>query len=206
MENQARRNGKAGVRKFLIEPCERRGLCKPNNMKAGSYQDYCKLLCDDLAYASEATLTALVEVVCLNAGGKGRDRWPAACWIVSQARSIEVPPAKDTGFIRRLVAVHGLDALRKGKLVAMVGYAIQSRSWPNNDFARSQIEGRADVHRRRLHLLAEAERDGRHKSELAAQVAWYRSRQAELIALLSEVSGEPVEELNKQQWVPNVAA
>lgn len=206
MENQARRKGKARVREFLIEPCERRGLCKPNNMKAGSYQDYCNLLCDDLAYASESTLTALVEVVCLNAGGKGRDRWPAACWIVSQARSIEVPPVKDTGFIRRLVAVHGLDALREGKLVALVNRSVKARSWPSGKFAWSEIDKMADGHRRDLILVQEAIRGGRRTGDPGERVKRYTARLDELIALLSEVSGEPVEKLNQQKWVPNVAA
>lgn len=206
MENQARRSGKAGVRKFLIEPCERRGLCKPNNMKAGDYQAYCAMLCDDLAYASEATLTALVDVVCLNAGGKGRDRWPPASWIITQARSIEVPPAKDSGFIRRLVLAHGLDALQAGRLVALVVYSTRARSWPSGEYAWSQIDKMAVDHRRDLLLLAEAKRDGRAKNELAQRVDWYRKREAELIALLSEVSGIAVEQLNNQKWVPHVAA
>ena len=206
MDNQARRNGKVRVQSWLIEPCEKRGLCKPNNMKAGDYQAYCKMLCDDLAYASEATLAALVEVVCLNAGGKGRDRWPPAAWIVTQARSIEVPPAKDSGFIRRLVAAHGTDALRVGRLVALVVYSTRARSWPSGEYAWSQIDKMAADHRRNMTLLAEAERDGRAKHELAQRVDWYRKREAELIALLSEVSGTAVEQLNNQKWVPHVAA
>ena len=205
MEKQARRVDKERVRTLLIEPCEIKGLKKPSNMKVADYDTFRDTLCTALAYASDGTLQGLVEVAVLNAKGKDRDRWPALSWLIHQARVIEVPPPQESNLIRNLVKHHGLSALKKGSLVAMVQSSIKARSWPN-DYAWSQIEKRAEYHRHNLVLLSEAIRDGRDKPELAAKVRWFSNRQDELIALLSDVTGETIPDLNKHKWVPDVQA
>lgn len=144
MDSAAQADGEKRVKRFLIEPLQRRGLAKPSTLTKVQFEDMVKDLCARLAYMTDEKLQALEDQCAGNAGGKGKDRFPIANHILDWAGDIQKPGGEGGPLVRAVFAAQlGLDALAGGWAPELLAELKQSRRWPK-PFAVTRIRDRAD--------------------------------------------------------------
>lgn len=143
MDSAAQADGEKRVKRFLIEPLQRRGLAKPSTLTKALFDDMVKDLCARLAYMTEQNLQALEEQCAGNAGGKAKDRFPIANHILDWAGQIQSPEGDGSPLVRAVFSHPlGQDALAQGWAPELLGEVKQSRRFPNS-FVATRVRDRA---------------------------------------------------------------
>ena len=193
MDSAAQASGEKRVRQRLVEPLLHRGLARPSSLTVKAFEDMLADMCARLAYMSDESLAALEEVASANPGGKDKDRFPIANFVLEWAREIEAPPDDASPLIRAVFAhALGTRAIREGWAPELLGYVRKHRKFPKA-FVVSEIQREAGDTVRRLIRVDEALARGGDVPQ--SELDWADRRRAQIakcqqIAQLGRVSGD----------------
>lgn len=149
MEGQELRDGKARVRRCLIDPLMSKGMVRK---RGHTIEDHEKLLASleaRLAYMVEEKLLALADVVETYARGPLKNTWPSEVSIMNWARLLQIPPASQSRLVRSyLQSEAGRAAKVGGYLVELFRYL---KHWgaPPNTFSMEKIRAEAETNKGR---------------------------------------------------------
>ncbi len=170
MEGEALKEGKARVRRVLIDPLIGRGMSR-GRMTLAEEAEFLSRLEARLAYMAEDKLAALAETVAAYAGGKAKDRWPAEVSICNWARALQVPPAGASRLVRSMLQSAAGETAEAGGYLAELMLYLKKFGAPPNDFGYAQIRQRADDNRSRVVRIRREQANG---GASPADLEWMR--------------------------------
>ncbi|WP_282052776.1 hypothetical protein [Phaeobacter inhibens] len=179
MDAREQHAGEKRVREHLIDPLTRLGLVKPSGMTVAQFKVMQDELCGKLAYMTDLNLQALAEQVRSMPSGKSKDRFPIAAKVLGWAAQIQ-EPADDASPLFRAAfgGALGKAAMAEDFLPELLAHLRSHRVWPL-EYDLRQIRERSVEARRRIALMAEAERRGGVVSDEDQRLRSARAQAAE---------------------------
>jgi hypothetical protein len=162
------------VRRLLIDPLTELGFRKPARVKTEGHEAGLTKLADDLAYMSDANLSALFDMMKSKGDGKERCLWPPRAAFLKTAEHIQPRPIEELpSLLRWFRSVEGPKARANGTLVETLEYFQTHKRPPIN--ARSAILSRAQDNQRQRELFQDRVNRGVARPE---EVEWLRVYEA----------------------------
>lgn len=144
--------GKAAVRRLLIERLEAAGLQRPRGMAAAAFAQMQGHLCDRLSYMTAENLMTLAEALIESAQG---GRWPGEIVVRDFAKGLQPPPVAQSRLITSwLASVEGPKAVVRGDLVELYRHLMRHLR-PPSDWDRRQIAEQVLQNTRRIQIIRE---------------------------------------------------
>ena len=139
------------VQELLIAPLEEMGLGKPSTILRPDWPRSKPVLCQKLAYMTEAGLVRLREWVETHPSGPGKDRFPIPLHIMKRACEIEEPDVGPSPFITGVFKDRlGSVAIKEGWAPELLKHVRAHRGdWPGA-WTVTQLKKGADNAMRRL--------------------------------------------------------
>lgn len=145
--------GRAAVRRYLVERLEMAGLIRPRRVTADAFEAQKRHLCDRLAYMTGDNLQTLAEV--LIDGCQGKTDWPAEVQIMQYAHGLQAPPVAQSRIVTSwLASVEGPRAVIRGDLVELFRF-VRRRLVPPAPYNLRQISDEARDNQRRRQIITE---------------------------------------------------
>lgn len=167
MEGRELKDGKAQVRRCLIDPLIRKGLVRKRGQSLEEHEAFLASLEARLAYMFEDKLLALAEVCEVYAGGARKNTWPAEASIMNWARRLQIPPASQSRLVRTYLQSEAGKAAKLGGYLVELFWYLKQFGVPPNAYSMEKIRSEAEANKgRRARIQREAEVDGAAPSDL----------------------------------------
>lgn len=145
--------GRAAVRRYLIERLEAAGMTRPRRVSADAFEAQKKALADRLAYMGADNLMTLADV--LITASAGRTEWPPEVAILQYATGLQAPPPSQSRIVTSwLASVEGPKSIARGDLVELYRF-VRRRQVPPTPYDQRQIAEEARDNARWRQIFAE---------------------------------------------------
>jgi hypothetical protein len=184
-ESEARVAGRARVRALLIAPLA--GLARHKGQSLKDHDRAMKAMVERLAYMGELQLRGLAELVLRNAGmTKLRPSWPEVGVIIAWAYALQVPPPRDSDYVRSLMrSAMGARARDEGWMVELFRAAVRFGP-PPGKYLEGQLKDEARDNVARLARVRERNHAGQASVEDMRWLARWHDDWREAEALVTD--------------------
>lgn len=190
MEGDELREGKARVRKCLLEPLEQRGMVRKRSRTEAMHQAMLESLEARLAYMTDENLLALAEVIERAAGGKSKNIWPEEVSVCNWARRLQEPPASESRLVRSYLQSAAGEAAKSGGYLVELFWHLKRYGAPPNDYARMQIQREADENRTRRLMIERDRERGRASPNDEAWARGYMDMRRRCLEIMKASTGK----------------
>ncbi len=181
---------RARVRRLLIDPLTRLGMCWPRKVRPSDGQAALDGICDDLAYLSDDALRVLAEGLRAKGQGTKRNQWPSRVALLTWAEALEPRPLNMLpSCLRWFASRAGPAALAEGRHVAEYLYWQRAKAPPVTPMQRDQVRRDGQDMQARLALLQERRARGvRLALHDAEWLDWYLTHDRQVTELIRKGS------------------
>lgn len=177
------------VRRLLINPLTATGMRKQSRMKEPEFAEMLIRLADKLSYLPDLTLEGLVAWCTKNARGKERNQWPDEVAIVSQAMSLQPPPARSCPYVVSVLRSKAGDRAAEMGYLTELYMAARNYGPPFSKLNLQRIAREAQANLAELEKVQSSVTRGVATLERQQWLNWYLRHQSEALEIRSAKEG-----------------
>ena len=189
MEGEDLRDGKARVRRVLIDPLVDRGMVRKRGVTVEDHDRFLDGLAARLAYMSEANLSALSEVVVIYAEGPKKNQWPVDVSICNWARRLQEPPASVSRLVRTYLQSGAGRAAKEGGYLVELFFYLKKHGAPPNAYSLSEIRRKGEDNASRRRLIRERKGRGTARQSDLDWLQFYLETRTRVLDIINASAG-----------------